>query len=196
MTAKNDSAPDDGLGLTLEVKKSLLKWCRDILSAKLEGNEIPPGPDLGQRKGGVFVTLKRKGRLRGCIGSFNFSASLSDSIREMVQAAGFNDYRFGPLAKEELNDLDITVSILTEPKALNSLDDLIIGRDGLYLIHPRGRGVLLPVVAVEQGWSAIEFASHTAMKAGLPPKAYKDPEAKLLVFTAPAFSTDSSENDI
>jgi AmmeMemoRadiSam system protein A len=183
---KNGSAAPE---LSESLKKEILDWCRRILSAALNCEPLPPGPALDDRKGGVFVTLNRLGQLRGCIGRFDFSALLADSIQSMILAAAFEDPRFPPLSASELGDLEITVSILTEPKPLKSLDDIVIGRDGLYLLHPHGRGVLLPVVALEMGWNAKEFARHTSIKAGLSPKAYEDPRAQLLVFTAPAFST-------
>ncbi|MDR2421789.1 MAG: AmmeMemoRadiSam system protein A [Deltaproteobacteria bacterium] len=181
--------------LTPELKKRILDWCREILAARLAGTDPPPAPPLGDRRGGVFVTLKKNGRLRGCIGQFAFDGLLEEAIREMVLAAAFNDPRFLPLNKSELASLDVTVSVLTKPKPLKSLDDVVIGRDGLYLFHPHGRGVLLPAVATEHGFSPTEFARHTSVKAGLRPEAYQDPEAELLVFTAPAFSTDSAENE-
>ncbi|MDR0550364.1 MAG: AmmeMemoRadiSam system protein A [Deltaproteobacteria bacterium] len=179
--------------LTPGLKKEVLDWCRSILVAKLNGAAPPAAPPLEDRRGGVFVTLKKKGRLRGCIGRFAFDDLLEKAILEMVEAAAFQDPRFPPVTKDELKDLDITVSVLTPPQPLESIDDLVIGRDGLFLFHPRGRGVLLPVVAVEQGFTQEEFAKATAIKAGLSPEAYKDPLAKLMVFTAPAFSTDPTE---
>jgi AMMECR1 domain-containing protein len=75
------------------------------------------------------------------------------------------------------------------------LEDIVIGRDGLYLIHPKWSGVLLPVVAQEEGWNPLEFARYTSIKAGLSPDGWKDPQARLLVFTAPAFSTAPAENE-
>ncbi|MDR2442997.1 MAG: AmmeMemoRadiSam system protein A [Deltaproteobacteria bacterium] len=180
--------------LTDSLKAEILAWCRQILLARLNHKSPPPAPQaLKSLKGGVFVTLKKFDQLRGCIGRFEFSCPLADSIQEMVLAAGFKDPRFEPLAASELKDLEITISVLTEPKPLADIADVVIGRDGLFLLHPHGRGVLLPVVAEEQGWSAIEFARHTAVKAGLNPNAWQDPQAQLLVFTAPAF-TDKSPN--
>ncbi|MDR1395784.1 MAG: AmmeMemoRadiSam system protein A [Deltaproteobacteria bacterium] len=179
--------------LTDALKKELLDWIRAYLAASLDRTVLPKPPDLDGRRGGVFVTLKRSGRLRGCIGKFAFDDLLENSIAEMVKAAAFQDPRFPPLTKPELEGLDVTVSVLTPPEPLGSLDDLVIGRDGLFLLHPRGRGVLLPAVAAEQGFSKKEFARQTSMKAGLRPEAYQDPEARLLVFTAPSFSTDPGE---
>ena len=189
MTTEDNSGT---LDLPETLKDEILKWSREILASNLNCEPVPASPSgLEGRRGGVFVTLKRKGQLRGCIGRFDFASPLALAIKEMVQAAAFQDPRFPPLSKPELDDLEITVSVLTEPLPLESLDDLVIGRDGLYLLHPRGRGVLLPVVAEEEGWTPHQFACHTARKAGLPPEAWKDPEARLLVFTAPAFSSRS-----
>jgi AmmeMemoRadiSam system protein A len=174
--------------LSQELKKNIIDWCFAILKAKLEKTKEPEGPPL-PGDGGVFVTLKRKEQLRGCIGSFMWDHPLKEMISEMTKAAAFRDYRFPPLTLPELEDLEITISVLTPLKPLDDLKDLVIGRDGLYLVHPLGRGVLLPVVAVEQGWNAVEFAEHTSLKAGLSPNAYNDKGAKLMVFTAPAFSS-------
>ncbi|MDR1083446.1 MAG: AmmeMemoRadiSam system protein A [Deltaproteobacteria bacterium] len=187
--------PDTMKPLSEELKKQVLDWCRELIRVRLAKGKKPESPDLEGRRGGVFVTLKRLGRLRGCIGRFAFNEPLDESIADMVLAAAFQDPRFPAMTKTELDGLDITVSILTPPRELKSLDDLLIGRDGLYLVHPQGRGVLLPVVAVEHNFTPEQFARQTSLKAGLSPESYKDPGAQLLVFTAPAFSTDPSEND-
>jgi AmmeMemoRadiSam system protein A len=179
--------------LSPELKKQILSWCREIISAHLERKDPPPAPPMEGRRGGVFVTLKLGGRLRGCIGRFSFDDRLEDSISEMTMAAAFQDPRFSPLSAAELPDLEISVSVLTPLKLLKSLDDLVIGRDGLYIVHPKGQGVLLPVVAVERGYGKEEFARQTSLKAGLPPDAYKDSGATLWTFEAPAFSTNPDE---
>jgi AmmeMemoRadiSam system protein A len=179
-------------GLPERLQEPVLEWIRQILAAKLSGGQAPPPPDgLEGLRGGVFITLKSGGNLRGCIGRFEFTAPLASAIRDMSLMAAFQDPRFPPLREGELSGLELTVSVLTEPKPLDSLDDLVIGRDGLYLLHPQGRGVLLPVVAEEYGWTPLDFARHTAVKAGLHPEAWRDPGARLLVFTAPAFSSGS-----
>ena len=106
-----------------------------------------------------------------------------------AKAAAFADHRFRSVTLPEVDGLDITVSVLTQPERLSSIDDIVIGRDGLYIVHPRGNGVLLPSVAEEHGFSRQEFLECTCRKAGLPVTAYKDPECQVLVFTAPAFSS-------
>ena len=191
MTSEDKTQPAE---LADDLKGEILTWSRYVLAAEIDGSDAPAPPaGLDGLQGGVFVTLKRGGRLRGCIGRFEFTSPLARAVKEMVLAAAFQDPRFPPLSKGELGDLELTVSVLTEPRPLESLDDLVIGRDGLYLLHPRGRGVLLPVVAEEQRWSPLEFARQTARKAGLSPEAWKDPGARLLVFTAPAFTSQSPE---
>ncbi|MDR2350722.1 MAG: AmmeMemoRadiSam system protein A [Deltaproteobacteria bacterium] len=178
--------------LSEETRKSVLDWCFSVLKAKLEKKKVPEGPAL-EGNGTVFVTLKRNGKLRGCIGNFSWDRPLKDMIRDMTVSAAFGDPRFPPLSLPELEGLEITISVLSPLEPLNDLNDLVIGRDGLYIIHPGGRGVLLPVVAEEQGWDAREFAEHTSIKAGLNPQAYKDKNARLMVFTAPAFSSADYE---
>jgi AmmeMemoRadiSam system protein A len=174
--------------LSRETRKSVLDWCFDLLKAKLTKSRAPKGPPL-EGKGGVFVTLKRDGELRGCIGSFDWDSPLKDAISRMTLAAAFNDYRFSPLTLPEMEGLEITISVLSPLQPLMDLDELRIGRDGLFLFHPRGRGVLLPVVAEEHGWNAVEFAEYTSRKAGLHPEAYKDEGARLMSFRAPSFSS-------
>jgi AmmeMemoRadiSam system protein A len=181
--------PDkEALGLTEGEKKAILGWCREIIRAHLGGLPRPEGPALAGN-GGVFVTLKKGGALRGCIGVFDWSKPLKETIARMAEAAAFLDHRFDPVGPHEVDDLEISVSVLSQPEKLGSVDDIVIGRDGLYLIHPRGRGVLLPSVAVEYGFGPKEFAENTSRKAGLAPTAYLEPGAELLVFRAPSFST-------
>jgi AmmeMemoRadiSam system protein A len=193
MTTETPVSPESGEGSPLAgdrgLQKEILDWCREILRADLSGKPQPPGPDV-PGKGGVFVTLKdRRGELRGCIGRFSWDQPIKKVIAEIARAAAFGDPRFPPLTAPELEGLGITVSVLTPPEPVGSLESVVIGRDGLYLLHPRGRGVLLPVVAEERGWDARTFAENTCRKAGLPAGAYKDPGAELLVFRAPAFSS-------
>ncbi|MDR1035146.1 MAG: AmmeMemoRadiSam system protein A [Deltaproteobacteria bacterium] len=176
------------------LQKEVLDWCREILRCALKSAPEPPGPDV-PGLGGVFVTLKNSGGLRGCIGRFSWEMPLKSTIADLTRASAFEDYRFPPLTAPELADLEITVSVLSPPEPLDSLDSLVIGRDGLILLHPRGKGVLLPVVAEEYGWGPREFAEHTSRKAGLNPDAYLDPAAQLLVFRAPAFSTSDFQAD-
>jgi AmmeMemoRadiSam system protein A len=182
--AEGDSPLVSDTGL----QKEVLDWCREILRAALNGEPEPPGPEI-PGNGGVFVTLKDSHGLRGCIGRFSWEQPIKDTIAEITRAAAFEDYRFPPLTRPELDGLELTVSVLTPPEPAGNLEKLVIGRDGLFLLHPQGRGVLLPVVAEEHGWGPKEFAEHTARKAGLPAQAYRDPGARLLVFRAPAFST-------
>ncbi|MDR2339293.1 MAG: AmmeMemoRadiSam system protein A [Deltaproteobacteria bacterium] len=176
------------LDFTKDEKMAILEWCRELLRATLEDKPEPEGPEL-KGNGGVFVTLKKDGDLRGCIGVFDWSRPVKETIARMTKAAAFADHRFNAVSLPEVDQLEIVVSVLTQPEKLEGIDKIVIGRDGLYLVHPKGRGVLLPSVAVEYGFAPLEFVENTCRKAGLPPSAYADPGAELMVFRAPAFSS-------
>jgi AmmeMemoRadiSam system protein A len=107
----------------------------------------------------------------------------------MAIAAAFRDPRFSPLSLQEFADIEIEISILSELQPVKSIEDIEIGRDGLYLEHPDGSGLLLPQVASEYRWSVGEFLIHLCYKAGLQKGAYKDPEATLYRFGADVFTT-------
>lgn len=168
--------------------RACLGLVRQTLAESLDWSEGPDSdnwpvidPDL---KGGLFVTLYYKGRLKGCVGHFDFERPLKKALPDMALAAAYHDRRFPALTRDMWPDLKVEISILTPPKPISGLDDIEIGRHGLYLTHPRGRGVLLPQVAVEQGWNAEELARHTALKAGLEPDDWRDPQTKLAAFSA------------
>ena len=109
-----ENGPTESAGLPERLHEPVLAWIRRILAARLDGGEAPPTPEgLEGLQGGVFITLKIGGDLRGCIGRFEFTAPLASAIRDMSLAAAFQDPRFPPLSKRELADLELTVSVLT-----------------------------------------------------------------------------------
>lgn len=127
---------------------------------------------------GLFVTLRVAGELRGCIGVTEARAPLFETIPEMARAAAFEDPRFDPLAPEELDELQLELSLLGEPEPLPSEPDALvasvrIGEHGLMLSAPGRRGLLLPQVATEQGMDAVAFVSATCRKAGLAHDAWR-----------------------
>ncbi len=135
--------------------------------------------DLPDFPGAVFVTLNKSGQLRGCIGSLEAYRSLSEDVAENAFAAAFRDYRFNPLAADELSQLDISLSVLTEPElmAFSSEQDLISqlqpGVDGMILTEGSHRGTFLP--SVWEYYPAPDaFLSHLKMKAGLPADYWSD----------------------
>jgi uncharacterized protein (TIGR00296 family) len=137
-------------------------------------------------KRGCFVTMTEGGELRGCIGYPEPVMPLIDALIEAAMGA-CNDPRFPPLDKSELGKIAIEVSILTKPEPIKPAD-VVAGRDGLIVRRGLSSGLLLPQVATEHGWSREEFISHTCVKAGLPPDAWKDAGTRLLAFQAEVFS--------
>jgi AmmeMemoRadiSam system protein A len=109
----------------------------------------------------------------------------------MAVAAGTRDPRFSPLSRQELSSVDIEISVLTPPRAVESVDEIQIGRDGLVISRGYSRGVLLPQVAVEQDWDRTTFLQQTCRKAGLPPNAWEQSGTVIEVFTAEVFGEHS-----
>jgi len=144
----------------------------------------PPIPEL-ERPGGAFVTLLRRGRLRGCIGRVVTAEPLWKSVADVARSAALDDPRFAPLSPEDEPDVSIEISVLGPLRAIRGAGDLRAG-DGL-LVRKSGRsGLLLPQVAAEAGWGAERFLEETCLKAGLPPDAWKS-DAEILAFTAEVF---------
>ena len=153
--------------------------------------EEPPFDEV-RNKRGAFVTIKRvDGTLRGCIGYPLPIKPLYKTVIETALLAAFDDPRFPPLEEAELDDVIFEVSVLTLPEEVPKerlFDEIRIGRDGL-IIEGYGRsGLLLPQVAVEEGWDVERFLDHTCLKAGFPPKCWKDPEIKVKKFSSIVFS--------
>lgn len=172
-------------------KQRLLQLARASIRAHLKGESIPSlegaSPLLCESRG-VFVSLHRQGRLRGCIGYLEAAKPLGLSVVEMAAAAAFHDPRFRPLGEEELADLEVEISVLTPMQRLDRVENIEVGKHGLYLEKGSCRGLLLPQVAVEYRWDRTTFLEQTCCKAGLPAQAWKDPETRIFTFTADIFS--------
>ena len=179
------------MSVSAEDQKRLLQLARASIRAHLTGEPMPSlagvSPLLGERRG-VFVSLHRQGRLRGCIGYLEAIKPLGQSVVEMAAAAAFHDPRFRPLGLEELADLDVEISVLTPMQRLERVEDIEVGKHGLYIEKGPHRGLLLPQVAVEYRWDRTMFLEQTCTKAGLPPQAWKDPDTLIYTFTADIFS--------
>lgn len=135
-------------------------------------------------KKGAFVTLKLNGKLRGCIGYIFGIKPLYQEIIDLSLEAAFEDYRFDPLTKEEFLDIDIEISILSEPKLIKDLSEFKLSRDGIILSLGYRKAVFLPVVADEMGWNKEQLLQALSKKAGLAFDAYKSEDAQFLTFTA------------
>ncbi|RJR39805.1 MAG: AmmeMemoRadiSam system protein A [Deltaproteobacteria bacterium] len=195
MAASSPPAPawgeEKAMSISEADKKRLLELARSSIRAHLKGESIPSlagaSPLLCEPRG-VFVSLHRQGRLRGCIGYLEAVKPLGQSVMEMAAAAAFHDPRFRPLGLEELADLEVEISVLTPMHPLDKVEKIEVGKHGLYIEKGRCRGLLLPQVAVEYRWDRTTFLEQTCCKAGLPPQAWKEPDTRIFTFTADIFS--------
>lgn len=146
-----------------------------------------PIPKSCEASFGAFVTLKKAGSLRGCIGSFHASGTLHATVCAMARAAAFDDPRFEPVEEAELAGLDIEITVLSPMRGTDSMDEIEVGRHGLYIVFGGRSGVLLPQVAVEYGWDRDEFLAHTCRKAGIPPGSWMRPECSVYLFEGLVF---------
>jgi AmmeMemoRadiSam system protein A len=140
-----------------------------------------------RQPGGAFVTLHRRGRLRGCVGQLPSKEPLLEVVAHCAKAAALEDPRFKPVRADEIAEIEIELSILSR------LEDVTPGRietgkHGLVVSRGWQRGVLLPQVATEFKWQAARFLEETCVKAGLEREAWKDPQTRIQAFTAEVFS--------
>lgn len=182
------------MSLDHPAQKRLLALARQTIAARLKGQDPPKIEEsdlaLGRNQG-AFVTLHQRGALRGCIGSFEGHGFLAKTIQEMAVSAAFQDPRFPPLATTaELAECHLEISVLSPLKEADP-DSIEVGRHGIYIIRGPNRGVLLPQVAVEQGWDRQTFLDHTCLKAGLAPNCWQEKGAKVLSFTAQVFGEEA-----
>ncbi|MFH2037018.1 MAG: AmmeMemoRadiSam system protein B [Candidatus Zixiibacteriota bacterium] len=183
-------AKGKSLFLTKEDKEYLRDLARRVIEAELSGKKLSePEPEskLLVDKRGAFVTIKIRGMLRGCIGLIRAAKPLYETVIEMASEAAFADNRFMPLTIEELNDIEIEISVLSPLMRVEKLSDIKVGRDGLMIVLAMHSGLLLPQVATENDWDLQTFLEQTCLKAGLPKNSYKEKEAQVYRFSAEVF---------
>jgi AmmeMemoRadiSam system protein B/AmmeMemoRadiSam system protein A len=144
-------------------------------------------PERLKEPSGAFVTLKEDGQLRGCIGYILPRKPLYEAVLENGFNAARNDRRFTPVRTEELGNLEVEVSVLSEPRPIDSYDQFQVGEQGVILSKDGHQAVFLPEVAPEQGWTREDTLSHLAQKAGLAPDAWRD-GASFEVFTSDKYA--------
>ncbi|NOX38444.1 MAG: AmmeMemoRadiSam system protein A [Calditrichaeota bacterium] len=179
------------LSLNEHEKRYLLRLAREAIAAALRKADFtppePPSPKLKEHLG-VFVTLHEGGQLRGCIGLVEGIKPLHQAVAEMAVAAAFQDPRFNPLQPEELDKIDIEISVLSPLKKIERIEEIQVGTHGLFIKKGYNRGLLLPQVATEWGWDREVFLSQTCLKAGLPGDCWQDAETEIYIFSAEIFS--------
>ena len=180
--------------LNSEQKKKLLNIARKTVESYVRNRKIPEfnETDLGLlSQEGAFVTLHKKGELRGCIGNIIGTQPLWLTVRDMAIESSMRDPRFEPVAPDELKDIRIEISVLSQPKRVRDVNEIKMGTHGVIVKRGLNSGVFLPQVATETGWSRDEFLSNLcAHKAGLPADAWKDKKTELYIFTAQVFGEE------
>jgi len=176
-------------------KKMLLSFARETLS-RLFLTETAPLPRTTNVKlyqpSGAFVTLKKNGELRGCIGQMTGDEPLIKIVGAMAIQAAFNDRRFQPLTADELKETEIEISVLTPLRRVSGFRDIVVGRDGVFLLKEGRSAVFLPQVAPEQGWSRDEMLDHLCKKAGLETDCWK--KMPNFPFSRPSFFANPNTN--
>jgi AmmeMemoRadiSam system protein A len=178
--------------LSDEERRLLLALARRTLVAATGGDPavpIPLTPTL-RTACGAFVTLRREGELRGCIGHLAADRALAETVARMVVSAAQEDLRFPPVTAAEVPALQIEISVLTEPMPLPECDPTLVrpGQDGVIVRCGRAQGVLLPQVATEFGWDGEGLLAAACRKAGLTADAWRRPGTEVLVFQVDAFT--------
>ena len=186
--------------LSPAVMRYLLRLARAAVTAAAAGRRPPdpaavPGweevrddPVLREPRG-AFVTLHRDGRLRGCIGYIQGIKPLLEAVVDNAVAAAVRDPRFLPVTPDEVPHLQVEVSVLSPLRPVAHWREIEIPRHGVVLRRGPAQAVFLPQVAAEQGWDRETTLSHLALKAGLPPDAWRE-GAEFAVFTADVFAED------
>ncbi len=179
--------------LSPEAQTELLTLARKSIESSLTGLRLQitdyrlQNPEL-KNLGAVFVTLRKKGHLRGCIGTTMARRAIYEEVAEMACASAFQDYRFPPVKKEELKDIKIEISVLSPLEKVKSAEEIKPKIHGVYLRQGNYAGLFLPQVWEETSWTKEEFLSNLAShKAGLPANAWQDPKTNLYIFTVFSF---------
>lgn len=175
-------------------KRELLAFARSSIETYLEGGErisLLEGDGIYNEECGAFVTLHKKGQLRGCIGNMIGQGPLVETIREMAISAATGDPRFHHVTPDELSEIDIEISVLTPLERIDDASKIEVGKHGIMMRRGSYQGVLLPQVATEYGWDRETFLEHTCHKSGLPADAWKDSETEIYIFSAEVFGEKS-----
>lgn len=168
-------------------QRKLLRLARQAIDSCLLQQDFTPqvadDPQLTQ-KAGCFVTIKIKGQLRGCIGTFIGTQPLYLEVIRMAIAAATQDPRFPPMTPTDRGKYTVDISVLSPLEKISDPNIIEVGKHGIYLEQNGNRGVLLPQVATEYAWERQTFLEQTCKKAGLPGDAWQSEETALFVFTA------------
>lgn len=195
LNSKNETSMEQ-FDLTKDEKEILLKMARESIVHYLEGKKVPEidPSDISlalKEHYGAFVTLHKNGKLRGCIGRFKIDGPLYKTIQQMAVSAASRDPRFSEVTKEEIEEIDIEISVLSPMRKIESINEFELGRHGIYIKKGSRSGTFLPQVAETTGWNKEEFIGHCARdKAGIGWDGWKDDDAEVYIYEAKIFSEE------
>lgn len=173
-------------------QQRLLSVARSTIEAIIKNGRAPEVQEADPRllrEEGAFVTLKKQGHLRGCIGNILGNGPLVQTVRRMAIAAATEDPRFDRVSPDELKDIDIEISVLSVPREIRDVNEIVMGKHGVIVNNGGRGGVFLPQVATETGWDRETFLGQLcSQKAGLPSDCWKDPATRLEIFSAEIIS--------
>ena len=179
---------EEKLEISGEEKREIIKIVKNsILKENFKKEKVRP-TEILNRKMGVFITLKKDKKLRGCMGQLFSDAPLYKSLKNIAILSAYKDPRFPPLKAKEIENLEITVSLIFNFRQLYNVKDLDMGKDGLLIINGDKKGVLLPEIPIIYRWGRNEFLKNTCIKAKLPEKCWKDKNTSIYVFNTYSFT--------
>jgi hypothetical protein len=173
---------ENSFTFTEKEKKQLFEIAKNSIQSKLNNDnkfviDEKSIPENLKKPFGAFVTLKIDGVLRGCIGRFISSEPLYKVVQESAISSAFEDPRFSPLTKNEYKNTNIEITVLGPLKKINNINEIVLGKHGIYIKKDNRAGTMLPQVATENGWTVEEFLGFTSRdKAGLGWDGWKDAE--------------------
>lgn len=183
--------------LTDSQKKRLLEIARESITSFVHDGthkHFTENDPVLNKVMGAFVTLHEDDELRGCIGNMAGHEPLYKTVADMAIEAATGDPRFSSISPEDLDKINIEISVLSSMKKVSDHSEVKIPGHGVLIRHPSGSGVYLPQVAAECGWNKEEFLTSLCVhKAGLRPDAWKDPSTEIYVFTAEVFGEKRRE---
>jgi AmmeMemoRadiSam system protein A len=181
----------DTIRLQPAEKDELLAISRKSVEQAVSGGELEwdsTGASTNLLKeAAVFVTIHKRGQLRGCVGSVVPVQSLGAAVASAARSAAIRDPRFAPVNESELPELSFEISVLSPFRRVTNVRQVKIGEHGLWIEKGRNQGLLLPQVAIDHNWDRVTFLEQTCIKAGLKPNAWKEDGTEIYAFSATVF---------
>ncbi len=187
---REKASPDENIAYSQEEQQFLKRIARKSIEQVIKGSRVPDlAPPTGRlsHKRGVFVTLKKDDIVRGRVGYIQGIRPLVEAVRDMARAAATEDDRWAPISPDEIEDLDIEVTVLSPMTRVEDILDILVGRDGLFIKIGFQSGMLFPETAVANDWNRETFLAQTCLEGHLPADAWQAPEAEIYRFTVTTF---------